>query len=54
MDALFKLPWYRIGRFGQQEAEISDQFARERVLDEKAEAGGNSAQVEVVRQQEKV
>ncbi|GAB7350771.1 hypothetical protein MBLNU459_g1313t1 [Dothideomycetes sp. NU459] len=35
MDELFKLPWYRIGRFGQQEAEINDQFAREKVMDEK-------------------
>ncbi|KIW66253.1 hypothetical protein PV04_08452 [Phialophora macrospora] len=50
MDALFKLPWYKIGRYGQKEAEVSDQFARERVLEEKSGAGGGAAQVEVVRQ----
>jgi hypothetical protein len=52
MDALFRLPWYKIGRYGKKEAEVSDQFARERVLEEKAVIGGSSAQVEVV--QEKV
>ncbi len=51
MDALFRLPWYRIGRFGTKDAEVSDQFARERVLEEKAGAGGNAAEVEVVRQE---
>ncbi len=51
MDALFKLPWYKIGRFGTQEAEISDQCARERVLEEKAAVGGHAAQVEVVGQE---
>lgn len=35
IDALFKLPWYKIGRYGQREAELDDQFAREKVLDEK-------------------
>lgn len=35
IDALFKLPWYKIGRYGQREAEIDDQFAREKVFDEK-------------------
>jgi hypothetical protein len=50
MDALFRLPWYKIGRFGQKEAEVSDQFARERVLEEKTAVGGNAAQVEVVPQ----
>jgi hypothetical protein len=51
MDALFKLPWYKIGRYGQKEAEVSDQFARERVLEEKSGAGGSAAQVEVVPQE---
>lgn len=35
MDELFKLPWNKIGRYGQQDAEVNDQFAREKVLDEK-------------------
>ena len=48
MDALFRLPWYKIGRFGQREAQVSDQLDRERVLEEKTTAGGSSAQVEVV------
>lgn len=51
MDALFKLPWYRIGRFGTKDAEVSDQFARERVLEEKTAAGGHASEVEVVRQE---
>ncbi|OCT47296.1 hypothetical protein CLCR_02643 [Cladophialophora carrionii] len=51
MDALFKLPWYKIGRYGQREAEVSDQLAMERVLEEKSGAGGSAAQVEVVRQE---
>ncbi|KIW80764.1 hypothetical protein Z517_07380 [Fonsecaea pedrosoi CBS 271.37] len=53
MDALFRLPWYKIGRYGQREANFSDQLERERVLEEKAAVGGSAAQVEVV-QQEKV
>ncbi|KAH0839235.1 putative quinate permease [Fonsecaea pedrosoi] len=53
MDALFRLPWYKIGRYGQREANVSDQLERERVLEEKATVGGSAAQVEVV-QQEKV
>ncbi|EXJ67594.1 uncharacterized protein A1O5_08939 [Cladophialophora psammophila CBS 110553] len=53
MDALFRLPWYKIGRYGQREADASDQLARERVLEEKAAVGGSAAQVEVV-QHEKV
>jgi hypothetical protein len=54
MDALFRLPWYKIGRYGQKEAAVSDQFARERVLEEKAAAaGGRASEVEVV-QAEKV
>lgn len=47
MDALFRLPWYKIGRYGQKDAESSDQFARERVLEEKHAATGE--QVEVVK-----
>jgi len=39
IDELFKLPWYKIGRYGQREAEINDQFARETVLDEKKNNG---------------
>lgn len=35
MDQLFKLPWYKIGLYGQKEAEIHDQFAAERALEEK-------------------
>lgn len=53
MDELFKLPWYKIGRYGKKQADVNDQFARERVLEEKAAVGGNIDQVEVV-QQEKV
>lgn len=49
MDALFKLSWYKIGRYGQEEAEASDQFARERALEEKAAAAGAATQVEVVK-----
>ena len=49
MDALFRLPWYKIGRYGRQDAETSDQFAREQVLEEKAAAGGNATQVEVAK-----
>jgi hypothetical protein len=33
MDRLFELPWYRIGRYGNQDAEERDQ-----VVDEKMEA----------------
>ncbi|OAP56518.1 hypothetical protein AYL99_09697 [Fonsecaea erecta] len=53
MDALFRLPWYKIGRYGRREADANDQLTRERVLEEKAAMGGNAAMVEVV-QQEKV
>jgi hypothetical protein len=49
MDALFKLPWYKIGRYGQKDAEASDQFARERILEEKSAATGGATQVEVVK-----
>ncbi|PSK56920.1 Hexose transporter 2 [Elsinoe australis] len=35
MDALFKLPWYKIGLYGQKEAEIHDQVLAERALEEK-------------------
>lgn len=45
MDELFKLPWYRIGRYGQREAEISDQFAAERHLEEKQAAGVERVEV---------
>ncbi|KAF2218576.1 putative quinate permease [Elsinoe ampelina] len=38
MDALFKLPWYKIGLYGQKEAEIHDQFVAERALEEKQRA----------------
>jgi len=51
MDALFRLPWYKIGRFGTKEAEVSDQFARERVLEEKAASAGGATEVEMVRQE---
>ena len=50
MDALFRLPWYKIGLYGQRDAEVSDQFARERVLEEKAR--GNATEVEVVKGEE--
>ncbi|KAF4552474.1 Sugar (and other) transporter-like protein 47 [Elsinoe fawcettii] len=49
MDALFKLPWYKIGLYGQKEAEIHDQFAAERALEEKQ----RSVQVEDVEVREK-
>ena len=51
MDSLFRLPWYKIGLHGQRHAEASDQLERERVLEEKAAAAGNSTQVEVVDSQ---
>lgn len=34
IDKLFELPWYKIGRYGAKEAEISDQYEAE-TLDEK-------------------
>ncbi|THZ87200.1 putative quinate permease [Aureobasidium pullulans] len=36
IDKLFELPWYKIGRFGAQEAEISDQFEADRIDEKKA------------------
>lgn len=52
MDALFRLPWYRIGRHGQKDAETADQYARERALEEKAAMTGATTQVEVVKDSE--
>ncbi|KEQ81442.1 putative quinate permease [Aureobasidium pullulans EXF-150] len=36
IDKLFELPWYKIGRFGAQEAEISDQFEADKIDEKKA------------------
>ncbi|THW70504.1 putative quinate permease [Aureobasidium pullulans] len=36
IDKLFELPWYKIGRFGAQEAEISDQFEADKMDEKKA------------------
>ncbi|KAI5200116.1 putative quinate permease [Aureobasidium subglaciale] len=36
IDKLFELPWYKIGRFGAKEAEISDQFEADRIDEKKA------------------
>ncbi|KAG2168175.1 hypothetical protein VTO58DRAFT_101022 [Aureobasidium pullulans] len=36
IDKLFELPWYKIGRFGAQEAEISDQFEADKIEEKKA------------------
>ncbi|KEF52357.1 uncharacterized protein A1O9_11598 [Exophiala aquamarina CBS 119918] len=45
MDALFRLPWYKIGRYGQKDAESSDHFARERVLEEKHPTTGEQVEM---------
>ncbi|KAI5239538.1 putative quinate permease [Aureobasidium subglaciale] len=36
IDKLFELPWYKIGRFGAKEAEISDQFEADKIDEKKA------------------
>ncbi|THY26305.1 putative quinate permease [Aureobasidium pullulans] len=36
IDKLFELPWYKIGRFGAREAEISDQFEADKIDEKKA------------------
>jgi hypothetical protein len=48
MDALFKLPWYKIGRYGQADAETHEREASERALEEKATSAGVT-QVEEVK-----
>jgi sugar porter (SP) family MFS transporter len=36
IDKLFELPWYKIGRFGAQEAELSDQYEADKIDEKKA------------------
>lgn len=49
MDALFTLPWYKIGRYGQRDAAISEQLAHDREIQEKASEGGRATQIEAVQ-----
>jgi hypothetical protein len=43
MDRLFALPWYKIGRYGNEDAEVRDQF----VDDTKVDSHGTAEHVEV-------
>jgi sugar porter (SP) family MFS transporter len=36
IDKLFELPWYKIGRFGAPEAELSDQYEADKIDEKKA------------------
>jgi hypothetical protein len=36
IDKLFELPWYKIGRFGAKEAELSDQYEADKIDEKKS------------------
>jgi len=36
IDKLFELPWYKIGRYGAKEAELSDQYEADKIDEKKA------------------